>query len=302
MRVSKPFNVIIIGGSYAGLSAAMALGRSLRKVLIIDSGFPCNRQTPHSHNFLTQDGEKPADIARKAKEQVLAYPTVSWLEDTAVKGEKTQHGFLITTASGQSFTAKKLILATGIKDILPDMKGFAECWGISIVHCPYCHGYEIRNKKTGILANGEKAFHLASLVNNLTDDLTLLTSSKADFSPEQWAKLEKHHIKILESEVVEIEHDDGVLKNVLFKDGSKARFDAVYAPVPFEQHSDIPASLGCELTEHDHIKIDHLQRTSIPGVYACGDNSSMMRSVANAVSSGNLAGAVVNKVLTDERF
>lgn len=302
MKDNKNTEVIILGGSYAGLSAAMALGRSLRNVLIIDSGLPCNRQTPHSHNFLTQDGEKPAEIARKAKEQVLGYPTVSWLEDTAVKAEKTQHGFLITTASGQSFTAKRLVVATGIKDMLPDLKGFAECWGISVVHCPYCHGYEIRNKKTGILANGEKAFHLASLVNNLTDDLTILTSGQADFSPEQLAKFEKHQIKVLETEIAEIEHEHGVLKNLLFRDGSKASFDAIYAPVPFKQHSDIPASLGCELTEHDHIKIDHLQRTSIPGVYACGDNSSGMRSVANAVSSGNLTGGMVNKDLTEEEF
>jgi thioredoxin reductase len=302
MKDNKDPEVIILGGSYAGLSAAMALGRSLRNVLIIDSGLPCNRQTPHSHNFLTQDGEKPAEIARKAKEQVSAYPTVRLLEDTAVKGEKTQNGFLITTASGQNFTAKKLIIATGIKDLLPDLKGFAECWGISVVHCPYCHGYEIRNKKTGILANGEKAFHLASLVNNLTDDLAILTSGPSDFSPEQLAKLEKHQIKILESEVVEIEHDQGVLKNALFKDSSRAGFDAIYAPVPFEQHSDIPAALGCELTANDHIAIDHLQRTSIPGVYACGDNSSGMRSVANAVSGGNLTGGMVNKDLTEEEF
>ena len=302
MKDNKNTEVIILGGSYAGLSAAMALGRSLRNVLIIDSGLPCNRQTPHSHNFLTQDGEKPAEIVRKAKEQVLGYPTVSWLEDTAVKAEKTQHGFLITTASGQSFTAKRLVVATGIKDMLPDLKGFAECWGISVVHCPYCHGYEIRNKKTGILANGEKAFHLASLVNNLTDDLTILTSGQADFSPEQLAKFEKHQIKVLETEIAEIEHEHGVLKNLLFRDGSKASFDAIYVSVPFKQHSDIPASLGCELTEHDHIKIDHLQRTSIPGVYACGDNSSGMRSVANAVSSGNLTGGMVNKDLTEEEF
>lgn len=294
--------VIILGGSYAGLSAAMALGRSLRNVLIIDNGLPCNRQTPHSHNFLTQDGEKPAEIARKAKEQVLAYSTVHWLEDTAVKGEKTQHGFLITTASGKSFTAKKLVVATGVKDNLPDIKGLAACWGISVVHCPYCHGYEFRNQKTGILANGDKAIHLASLVKNLTDDLTILTSGKADFSPEQQAKLEKHNIKVVELEIVEIEHDGGVLKNLLLIDGSKAGFDAVYAAVPFEQHSHIPAALGCELTEHHHIQIDHLQRTSVPGVYACGDNSSGMRSVANAVSSGNLTGGMVNKELTDESF
>ncbi|HLT09011.1 MAG TPA: NAD(P)/FAD-dependent oxidoreductase [Cyclobacteriaceae bacterium] len=294
--------VIILGGSYAGLSAAMALGRSLRNVLIIDNGLPCNRQTPQSHNFLTQDGQSPSVIRELAKAQVLAYPTVQWLDDTAVKGEKVQDGFLINTASGQSVMTKKLIVATGIKDMLPDIKGFADCWGISVVHCPYCHGYEFRNQKTGILANGDKAFHLASLVKNLTDDLTILTAGKADFNPEQRSKFEKHNIKVVETEVTEIEHSKGVVNNIVFKDGSKARFDALYAAVPFVQHSDIPASLGCKLTAHNHIEINHLQQTTVSGIYACGDNSSGMRSVANAVSSGNLTGGMVNKELTEEAF
>src|SRR5690606_14215659 len=156
----------------------------------------------------TQDGQSPSVIRELAKAQVLAYPTVQWLDDTAVKGEKVQDGFLINTASGQSVMTKKLIVATGIKDMLPDIKGFADCWGISVVHCPYCHGYEFRNQKTGILANGDKAFHLASLVKNLTDDLTILTAGKADFNPEQRSKFEKHNIKVVETEVTEIEHRD----------------------------------------------------------------------------------------------
>lgn len=302
MKDDKDVDVIIIGGSYAGLSAAMALGRSLRKVLVIDSGTPCNRQTPHSHNFLTQDGETPQDIANKSRAQVAAYPTVSFLEATAIKGEKIDNGFLITTMSDDSYAAEKLILATGVRDLLPDIKGFAACWGISVVHCPYCHGYEFRHRKTGILADADKAFHLATLVNNLTDDLHILVTNRADFDPEQLAKLEKHGIRIKESEIKEIEHEQGVMKSILFKDGSRESFDALYAAVPFAQHTDIPHSLGCEMTEHGYVKVDSFQRTNIPGVFACGDNSSMMRSVANAVSSGNLAGAVVNKVLTDERF
>ncbi|HLW21160.1 MAG TPA: NAD(P)/FAD-dependent oxidoreductase, partial [Cyclobacteriaceae bacterium] len=212
------------------------------------------------------------------------------------------NGFLITTMSDDSYAAEKLILATGVRDLLPDIKGFAACWGISVVHCPYCHGYEFRHRKTGILANADKAFHLASLVNNLTDDLHILATNRADFDPEQLAKLEKHGIRIKESEIKEIEHEQGVMKSILFKDGSRESFDALYAAVPFAQHTDIPHSLGCEMTEHGYVKVDSFQRTNIPGVFACGDNSSMMRSVANAVSSGNLAGAVVNKVLTDERF
>lgn len=295
-------DVIIIGGSYAGLSAAMALGRSLRHVLIIDSGLPCNRTTPHSHNFLTQDGEKPAVIAQKAMEQVLQYPTVQFLDDLALSGTKTDKGLEINTQSGKSFRAKKLVVATGIKDNLPEIKGFDACWGISVIHCPYCHGYEYRNQQTGIMANGERAFHLASLVHNLTDNLTIFTSGKADFTAEQRAKLNKHKIAVIEAEIAEIAHEKGHIRQVLFKDGHKKDFSAVYAAVPFRQHSDIPLDLGCVLTEQGHLQVDMFQRTSVPGIYACGDNSMMMRSVANAVYSGNITGAMVNKDLVDEQF
>lgn len=302
MKDNSIFDVIIVGGSYAGLSAAMALGRSLRNVLIIDSGFPCNRQTPHSHNFITQDGEKPGVIAEKAKAQVLNYSTVEFLNDLAIFGQKIDHGFTITTKANGSFQAKKLIFASGIKDIMPDIKGFAECWGISVVHCPYCHGYEFRSQHTAIVANGERAFHLASLVNNLTDKLTILTSDKADFKPEQLVKLATHGINIVETKISEIEHQNGHLKHILFDDGTTLAFDVAYASIPFLQHSDIPDSLGCVLTEHGHIKVDNLQKTTIEGVFACGDSTSMMRSVANAVYSGNLTGAIINKELTDEQF
>lgn len=302
MTTHKNFDTIIIGGSYAGLSAAMALGRSLRKVLIIDSGMPCNRQTPHSHNFITQDGKKPAAIAKKALKQVLKYPTVKLVRGLAVHGMKTENGFLIATQSGEEFHAKKLVFATGIKDKLPDIKGFAECWGISVVHCPYCHGYELSGQKTGILANGERAFHLASLVNNLTADTTILTTGKAEFTAEQISKFQRHNIKIVETDIHKLEQKKGHIKNVIFTDGTKVAFQALYAAVPFVQHSDIPVSLGCELTEQGYIKTDPFQQTTVKGVFACGDNVNMMRSVANAVYSGNLAGAMVNKALTDDWF
>ena len=302
MTENKQYDVIIIGGSYAGLSAAMALGRSLRHVLIIDSGLPCNRRAPHSHNFITHDGEKPAVIAEKAKKQVLSYDTVTWLEDLAVGGTITRNGFTVTTESGKTFDAKKLVFATGIKDTMLPIKGFEACWGISAVHCPYCHGYELRNKQTGIIANGERAFHLASLVNNLTGSVTLLTSGKADLKPEALEKLNKHNIKIIETEISEIGHENGYVKQVVLKDGSTLPFEALYAAVPFTQHSDIPLSLGCELTEPGYIKTGSFQETTVKGVFACGDNSSMMRALANAVYTGNLAGVMVNKELVEEQF
>lgn len=302
MTENKNFEVIIIGGSYAGLSAAMALGRSLRNVLIIDSGQPCNRQTPHSHNFITQDGEKPSVISENAKAQVLKYKTVKILNGLAVSAKETSNGFSITTNSKEEFTAKKLILATGIKDIIPNIKGFSESWGISIVHCPYCHGYELRNKKTAILANGERAFHLASLVNNLTANLTILTSGKAEFKDEQIAKLRKHNIKIVETEIAEIEHKKGQIKNVIFNNGSNMALEALYTSLPFTQNSDIPLSLGCEMTDLGYIKVDLFQKTSIQNLYACGDNSSMMRSLATAVYTGTSTGAIVNSELCNDKF
>lgn len=279
----------------------MSLGRSLKDVLIIDSGLPCNRQTPHSHNFITQDGETPAAIAAKARGQVLAYKTVSIVDGLAVSARKTHDGFTVTTQAGQEFESGKLVLATGIKDIMPPIQGFADCWGITVVHCPYCHGYELRGARTAIMAKGDKALHLVALVGNLTDDITLLTS-KATLNSEQLKKLSNHKIPIIESEISEIAHQAGHVKSVAFADGSREKFDAIYAAIPFVQYVDIPSELGCELTESGHIKIDQFQKTTVDGVFACGDNSSAMRSVASAVYSGNFVGAVINRELTEERF
>lgn len=300
--MENQFDVIIIGGSYAGLSAGMSLGRSLRKVLIIDSGKPCNEQTPHSHNFLTQDGKTPKEISTLAKEQVQKYKTIDFYDGLATEGKKTENGFEIRTKRGEIFKAKKLIFATGIVDEVPNMKGFWDCWGISLIHCPYCHGYEFKNKKTGIIANGERAFHIASLVKNLTDDLTILTRGKADFTEEQFQKLKHNQINIVETEIDEIKHQNGYIENLILSDGKILNFEAVYGAFPFHQHSDIPKSLGCEITEMGHIKTDQFQKTNVAGLYACGDNSSPMRSVANAVYTGNLAGAMVNAELVGGSF
>lgn len=302
MTYKNQYDVIIVGGSYSGLSAAMALGRLLKSVLIIDSGLPCNKQTPHSHNFITQDGQTPLAIASKAKEQVLAYETVSFYQGLAVSGKKTLNGFEITTDLNDTFSGKKLIFATGIKDIMPDIKKIETCWGISVIHCPFCHGYEFKDKKTAILANSDKAVHIASLVGNLTKDITVLTNASADFTIEQREKLAKNYITIIETPVTAVKHQKGYLESVLFKDDSKLDVQAMYAAVAFEQHCMLPKDLGCELTETGYIKVDAFQKTSIDGVYACGDNTTMFRSVSAAVASGSIAGAMVVKELTEELF
>ncbi|ASZ13256.1 NAD(P)/FAD-dependent oxidoreductase [Chitinophaga pendula] len=302
MTTHKLFDVIIIGGSYAGLAAAMSLGRSLRDVLVIDAGKPCNRQTPHSHNFLTQDGKTPQEIATVARQQVEQYTTIQFYEGTAVEGRKTEKGFEITTQSGDRFESKKLFFATGIVDQMPDIKGFTTCWGISVIHCPYCHGYEFRGQRTAIMANGEKAMHITSLVHNLTKDLTVLTNAKADFTDDQRSKLEQQNIPVIETPVTEIIHENGHVQQVVFSDGQQMNFDAVYAAIPFTQSSDIPEKLGCELTEQGFIKVGPFQQTNIEGVFAGGDNTTPMRSVASSVAAGALAGAAINAERCKEQF
>ncbi|KGE16027.1 NAD(P)/FAD-dependent oxidoreductase [Sphingobacterium deserti] len=295
-------DVIIIGGSYAGLSAAMALGRSLRKVLIIDDGLPCNRQTPHSHNFLTQDGRPPAEISALGKERVLAYPSITWLDDRAVKAEPSTTGFTVKTKHGDVLRAKKIILATGIQDNLPSIPGFRDCWGITVIHCPYCHGYEFRNEPTAIFAQGERALHLASLVRNLTSQVTIVTSGASGFDSTQLAKLKRNDVILVEEELRSIIHQKGKIESLELNNGEHLAVTALYAAVPFTQMSDLHKQLGCEESDQGYIKVDNFQKTNVPGVYACGDNSAMMRSVANAVYTGNLTGAMVNKELVDEQF
>lgn len=302
MAVSANYEVIIIGGSYAGLSAGLALGRSMREVLIIDSNEPCNKQTPQSHNFITQDGETPANISNKALEQVLKYPTVNFLNDRVIDVIKNSvaNTFEVEATAQQYFTAKKVLFATGVRDIMPEIAGFSQCWGISIFHCPYCHGYETRNQKLGIIANGDIGFHFSTMIHHWSKDLILFTNGKSALSPEQYDKIAGKNIGIIETEIEAFVHQDGKLEQVVLTDGSKYVISAVFAKPAFEQHCEIPKKLACEFTDDGYLKIDDFQETTITSVFATGDNTTMLRAVSAAVASGTKAGAFINKALIDE--
>lgn len=302
MNDKKRFDAIIVGGSYSGLAAAMAIGRALLQVLVIDSGKPCNAQTPHSHNFLTQDGNTPSGIANLAREQVSQYRSVQFVNGLAAGGRKIKDGFEVELQTGEVFQGSVVLFATGIRDIMPKINGFSECWGISAIHCPYCHGYEVRNTPTGILGNGEQGYEFAKLISNWTKDLTLFTNGTATLTPEQLVSLEKNDIHVVEKEIKALEHTNGRISEIIFKDQNRSRLSALYAPRPFEQHCGIPESLGCELTGEGYIKTDGFQQTSVPGIYACGDNTARMRTVANAVAMGTTAGMAASKKLILEKF
>lgn len=298
------FDVIIVGGSYAGLSAALALGRAKRNVLIIDSNKPCNKQTPHAHNFLTHDGDKPAEISAKAKTEVLKYPTINFIEGKVISASSIDKGFKVDLANGNTFISRKILLTSGLKDILPEIVGFKECWGISVIHCPYCHGYEVKDEKVGLLLNGDMAFDMAKMISHWNKEVVLLTNANgaSTLSAEQTNQLQSKSISIVEKELSALEHKDGYLNNVVFKDGEKLKLKAIYAKPKMVQHSGLHADLNCDINEHGLLVVDSFQKTTNNGVYAAGDCTTMFRSLSAATAAGSMAGAMINKDLIWEDF
>ena len=280
----------------------MTLGRAMRRVLIMDTSQPCNKQVQHAHNLLTRDGDSPATITAIAREQVLAYPTVQLMDMKAVAVIKQENRFQVSTASGELFIAKKLILATGVTDLMPAIPGFAACWGISIAQCPYCHGYEVRDTNIGVLGNGDAGFEFSKLINNWTKYLTLFTNGKSTLTEDQTQKLEEHDINIIEAEIEMIEQENEQISNVVLKDGSKHPLTALFARVAFKLSNNIAQDLGCELTETGLIKIDFFQKTSVTGVFAAGDDATMLRSLAAAIATGTTAGGMLNHELINDDF
>ncbi|KAB7727342.1 NAD(P)/FAD-dependent oxidoreductase [Rudanella paleaurantiibacter] len=302
MTTNKIYDVIIIGGSCAGLSAALVLGRSLREVLVIDAGRPCNRQTPHSHGFLTRDGESPTQLLAIAREQLTHYPNVTLRTGLVVKAEKQTEGFRVTTQpeatdAGEDFSARRLLLATGVFDIMPDLPGFAECWGRSVLHCPYCHGYEVHGQPLGVLANGEVGYEMATLIQHWAGHLTLFTNGPSTLTDTQKNVLGQLHIPIVETPIKAIAHQAGMLTHLLLADDSTKPLSAVFSRVPFRQHTNIAEQLGCELQENGLIKVGEVGDTSVPGVFAAGDTKTLYRQVTQAVAGGAKTGAWINREL-----
>ncbi len=298
----KVKDVIIIGGSYAGLSAAMALGRSHRHVLIVDSGTPCNKQTPNAHNFLTNDGTPPAEIRALSLQQVLAYPTIQLIPTLVVNTKRLENQlFEVTTSENKVYRARKILFATGRKDIMLPIDGFAACWGVSVLHCPYCHGYEVSRQPLGLLANGDNAYELCRLIQNWSKELVLLTNGKANLTLEQRMWIESVGIVIREENIERLIHHNGLLQKVIFTDNSFVNLSAIFARIDSEPQCSIPEDqLGCQLTDQGYLEVNSFMQTNIAGIYGAGDNTTMFRSLAVAVGAGTVAGAMLNKELIED--
>ncbi|MDV6329950.1 NAD(P)/FAD-dependent oxidoreductase [Asticcacaulis sp. 201] len=297
------YDAIIIGGSYAGLSAALQLGRARRQVLIIDEGLRRNRFAAHSHGFLTQDGVDPAAIAANARAQVMTYPTVRWLSGRAETAQplpadtRTKAWFKVTVAD-TLYLSKTLILAVGLRDILPAIDGLAERWGKSVFHCPYCHGYELNQGRIGVIAGSELSMHHALMLPDW-GPTTLLINDAFEPTKDQLASLAARGVTVERSPVQAVTgHAD-----VQLADGRTLSVSGLFALAPFEVASAIPHQLGLDLDQGPLgavIKTDPMKETSLPGVFACGDAARAMASVALAVGDGNLAGTSAHRFLLSE--
>lgn len=290
------YDVIIAGGSYAGMSAALQLARARRKVLVIDAGQRRNRFAASSHGFLGQDGRAPGDIAEDARRQLMAYPTVEWVSGTVINANKVADGFTLATSDGQCFDARRLLLATGVIDELPDVEGLAQRWGKSVFHCPYCHGYELEQGPIGVLATSEMSLHHALMLPDW-GPTTFFTRGVFEPDPEQRASLERRGVTMVPEHVERIEGDRA---DVVLANGRVVSIEGLFVLPRTRVASPLAESLGCEFEDGPmgaFIQSDMTRETSVPGVFVCGDAAMPFGSVALSVGDGVRAGSGVHRSL-----
>ncbi len=284
-------DVIVVGGSYAGMSAALQLVRARRKVLVVDGGQRRNRYAKSSHGFLTQDGRSPVEIAQRGRADVEAYPTLTWVEQVAVQARAVSEGFVVTLASGESHAARRLILASGVTDELPEIPGIAERWGHSIFHCPYCHGYELNQGRIGLLATSPLSVHPTLLLADW-GEVTYFTRGAFEPSQEQLSDLLRRRITIERAPVVAVSGQLGKT-SVHLEDGGELEFAGLFVPPSTRLSSSLAEQLGCSMEAGPtgpYVKTDATKETNVVGVFACGDMSLPAGAVVLAVADGARAG------------
>jgi thioredoxin reductase len=294
------YDVIILGGSFAGLSAAIYLARARRSVCIVDSGKPRNRFADHSHGFFAHDGSRPQDMINVARAQVTAYPSVTTINGEAVDAWRDDSGITIALDSGAVHTSSKLLLAFGVSDILPSIDGLADRWGKSVLHCPYCHGYEFSGQQLGVLQLSPLSAHQAMLISEWGPTTFFLNDGAAPDEATLNQLLERN-VSIESRPVRALAGDGPRLTTIQLEDGTAQPLDALFIGPSQYLNSPIAEQLGCELTEGPlgvFIKVDEMKATSIPNVFAAGDvTRGGGHTVAFASADGVMAGLALHRAL-----
>ncbi len=289
------YDLIVIGGSYSGMAAALQLLRAHRSVLIIDGGARRNRFAKASHGFLGQDGVPPGDIAQTARTQLETYPTLTWIEGHAERAEGERDDFTITTRDGAQHHGRRLLFATGISDTLPAVEGLAERWGRSIFHCPYCHGYELQRGRIGSIAVNAMSVHQAQILPEW-GTVTLLMNGAFTLDDAQRELLAARNVAVEETLISQIEGE----ADVRLTDGRVLPFAGLFVASRNAPSTPIAATLGCILEETPfgtQIQVSPQKTTSVSGAYACGDVARVPHSVSLAVGDGAWAGAQIHHSL-----
>jgi thioredoxin reductase len=300
MTRDDPFECVVVGGGAAGLSGALVLGRARRRVLLLDDGRQSNRPAHGVGGLLGHDGTPPDELYALARRQLEPYTSVVVREATAERAEADGEAFRVTLTGGETVAARRLLLATGMDYTAPAVEGLRELWGDTVFHCPFCHGWEVRDRPLAVLGSSPPSAFAATLLTGWSADVVLLTDGPAALEDAARAGLASAGVQVDERRVERLEAEGGRLRAVRFADGSALERDGLLVQAPLLPRSPLPGQLGLELTEAGAVKVDERGATSLEGVFAAGDGAGQMAQVSRAVASGALAGAMIAHELITE--
>jgi thioredoxin reductase len=295
----ETFDAVVIGAGAAGLSAALALGRARRRVLVANCGAPRNAPAHAAHNVFTRDGTPPAELLRMGREQLEPYD-VTLRDDCATDVRRVDADFIVALTD-REVRSRGIVIASGVRDIMPDVPGFQELWGTGVFHCPYCHGWEVAGRPLAIYGRGDAALHFAKLLRQWTDDLILFSDGPTELEADMEDRIRSHGITIRE-EPIERLVGSTELQAVVLNTGETIARAGIFVRPRQELRSDLPHKLGCELTPNGLVQADVLGRTSVRRVFVAGDAGPAMQSVISAAATGAAAGAGLNFDLLEEDF
>lgn len=299
MPHATDFEIAIVGGGPAGLSAALVLGRSRRRVVLFDAGAPRNAPAAAAHNVYTRDGTSPLELNRIGREQLEPYPSVQIRPQLVDDAERRPDGtFVLHTTTGPSVTTRHLVLATGVIDELPPIEGLRELWGTGVFHCPYCHGWEVRDRPFVLLAQSDKALHAARILRGWTSDLTLCPVGAYTVPEPEAAALAALGVHVHSRVTALVGAPDGTVQQLLLSDGSRLGPAAVFTSAPLRQRSPLAQKLGCTIHEEGRfagmVRVDERGFSGVPGLWVIGDAAQGLQQVISAANDGTVAGAMLN--------